>query len=102
MRFKIRGEKIRGERGKLIVLIREFIRDAEREYEEQSKKFRMFNMPVIAFAYFEEDDGIVLANSIRTPTFMKLFPKPIKTMENNLKGFFKGKGLDVDVEYIGD
>lgn len=97
MKFKIIGDKEQIKKH-----IDEFITLSKREWDSQFKKFERFGVKqVFEMGYVDEDDGVMLINSIKTPLIFR-FGRAKKKMENNLKGYFRIKGVDVEVKFLGD
>lgn len=107
MRFEIFGEK-----EKIKPFLDEFINLAEEEYDVQIKKYRSIPMPFgirvpplppLQLGYNEQEKSIIFWNTSSMPRlFNPIKGRIVKKMEENLKGFFKAKGLDVEIKYLGD
>ena len=97
MKFKIKGDK---EQIKKFLDV--FIEEAKKEYDLQKQKFKMFPMPEMDFAYWDDGDDVVFSNTVKTPKFMKFLGRGVKKMEDNLRKFLESYGLKVEVKWIGD
>jgi hypothetical protein len=106
MKFQIFGDK-----QKIKEFLDEFINLAEEEYEIQMKKTRNMPMPFglsvpdlpLQMGYIEEADSIIFYNTFQFPKVLRLIRgRIVKKMEENLKGFFKAKEIEVEIKYLGD